>query len=209
MLTIKRIYLLVTCWLTTCLIVSMAVTPALATLDAWDTSQKNLITNCEDWNSWLDALGQALTQYRDALASQVGRGQTIKDQINAVQQFLDQADAFKCTQDADLTQKKHNADILLGPINIVRALSKLWVAGTQLYGLTIQYIIKSLSGDAETIPFKLINSVLDFLIEGASAAGNKDAEKKLRDAKKLKEDVEKGKDTLDNLRKVIEALRST
>jgi len=125
-----------------------------------------------------------------------------------VEKFINAADAFRCSQDADLAQKKHDADILLGPINIVRALSKLWVAGTTLYGLTIDFIIKSLSGDAETIPFKLINSVLDFLIEGASAAGNKDAEKKLRDAKKLKDAVENGKDTLDNLRKVIAALQN-
>jgi hypothetical protein len=187
----------------------MAVTPALATGDAWDTSQKNLITNCEDWNNWLDALVQALTQYRDGLSSGTRQGQSIKDQIAAVDKFLGAAETFKCIQDADLAQKKHDADILLGPVNIVRALSKLWVAGTTLYGLTIDFIIKSLSGDAETIPFKLINSVLDFLIEGASASGNKDAEKKLREAKKLKDAVENGKDTLDNLRKVIEALRST
>jgi hypothetical protein len=88
-------------------------------------------------------------------------------------------------------------------------LSKLWVAGTQLYGLTIEFILKSLAGDAEIIPFKLINAVLDFLIEGASAAGNKDAEKKLREVKKLKEAVEKGKDTLDKLRQAVEALSRT
>ena len=209
MLTTKKIHLLMTCWLATCLIVSIAATPALATMDAWDTSQKNLITSCEDWNSWLDQLVPALTQYRDSLTAHVGKGQSIQNQIDAVNRFLEQAEGFKCTQDAQLTDKKRDADLLLAPINLVKALAKLWVAGTQLYGLTIQFILKSLAGEQEIIPFKLINAVLDFLIEGASAAGNKDAEKKLKEVKKLKEAVEKGKDTLDKLRQAVEALRSS
>jgi hypothetical protein len=191
------------------LVVSIATLPAFAAVDAWDTSQKNLITSCEDWNRWLDQLVPALTQYRDSLVPEAGRGQQIQNQITAVNRFLGEAEGFKCTQDAQLTDKKLAADLLLNPINLVRKLSKLWVAGTQLYGLTIEFILKSLAGDAEIIPFKLINAVLDFLIEGASAAGNKDAEKKLREVKKLKEAVEKGKDTLDKLRQAVEALSRT
>lgn len=205
MLPTKNIHLLMTRWLAILLMVSIAANPALATVDAWDTSQKNLITNCEDWNRWLDLLVPALERYRNAL----GNTRPEQAQRDNVQRFLDSVEGLKCLQDAQLTDKKEQADLLLRPINIVRALSKLWVAGTELYGLTIQLILKSLAGEPEVIPFKLINAVLDFLIEGAQAAGDQNGAKKLREVKKLKEAVEKGKDTLDNLRQAVEALSRT
>lgn len=192
-------------WVAILLLTGIAASPAVAKVDAWDTSQKNLITSCDDWNQWLTLLVPALEQYKNSL----GNSAPEEAQKANVQKFLDNVDGLKCTQDAQLNDKKEQADLLLRPINIVKALAKLWVAGTELYGLTLQLILKSLEGHPETIPFKLINATLDFLIEGAKAAGDKENEKKLKDVKKLKDAVEKGKDVLDNLKKALEKLRKT
>ncbi|KAF0192797.1 MAG: hypothetical protein FD165_567 [Gammaproteobacteria bacterium] len=192
-------------WIAIFLIVSVVANPAFAKVDEWDVSQKKLIVTCEDWNRWLDLLVPALEQYKNALGSSVPE----QAQRANVQRFLDSVDGLKCTQDSQLNEKKELADLLLRPINIVKALSKLWVAGTQLYGLTIQLIFKSLSGEPEVIPFGVINAALDFLIEAAKAAGNKESAKTLQEIKKLKEAVEKGKESLDKLKEAVEKLQQT
>lgn len=168
--------------------------------DPWQLT-KSLIKKCEDYNAWLAQVKAALQAY---LATLTGSEAQIRATRAVVERALEELS--DCTNDADLGSKKEIADLLLRPIDIIKASAKLWNSGFQLYAVAIDLIIKSLS-DPVGVPFELINKTLDFLITGAEAVGNREGAQKLRDVKALKERVERGVDTVGKLKEALEAVR--
>lgn len=173
-------------------------TPAGA--DPW-TLTKSLIKSCEQYNGWVAKVKEALRAY---LASLTGDEAQVKATRAVVERAINEMG--ECTNDADLENKKQVADLLLGPINIIKASAKLWNSGFELYAVAIDIIIKSLT-DPVGVPFDVINKTLDFMIDGADAVGNTEGAQKLKAVKDLKEKVKDGLHTIEQLRDALEKVR--
>ena len=167
--------------------------------DPWH-AQKALITTCAQFSAWIDTVKQELEAYKNALGDS-GIEQNVKA---AVQRALDNLDGTKCTNEANLEDSKRNADLLLRPVLVVQTAAKFWNAGFRLYA---QFTIALLLNGQLEFPTDLIKEALDFMIEGAKAADNKEGEKTLKEIKKLVEDVEKCKEALDKLREALQKVQ--
>jgi hypothetical protein len=173
--------------------------------DPW-TLTKALIKTCDDYNAWIAKVREALEAYKaKLLAGPNPSNPQIAGQLAAIQRFLD--NAAECTGDSDLENKKAQADLLLRPIDINKALAALWLSGFQLYAVAIDLMVKSLS-DPVGIPFDVINKMLDFMIEGATAVGNTNGAKHLEAAKAIKDKVKEGLDTVQHLKEALDNARS-
>lgn len=173
--------------------------------DPW-TLTKTLIKTCDDYNAWIAKVREALEAYKAKLLAGPNPGNPqIAGQVAAIQRFLD--NAAECTGDSDLEAKKTQADLLLRPIDINKALAALWLSGFQLYAAAIDLIVKSLS-DPVGIPFDVINKMLDFMIEGSTAVGNTNGAKHLEAAKAIKDKVKEGLDTVQHLKQALDNARS-